>query len=113
MWTSLRTTRDGTEASLMREGRRLPAHRGIPIEVVFNGVPIPCFSGETVATALLAAGTNEFGRTRAGDPRQPLCNMGTCFDCVVVVDGAPLIRSCLTYAKDGMNIDPSEGECDV
>lgn len=93
----------------MPRSRRLDAHRGKPIEINFNGGPITCFEGETIATALLAEGINEFGTTRAGAPRQPLCNMGTCFDCAVVVDGTPLTRSCLTYVADGMDIATSEG----
>lgn len=89
--------------------RRLDAHRGVPVEFTFNGVAVSCFEGETLATALLADGVTEFDTTRSGAPRQPLCNMGTCFDCVVVVDGAPLTRSCLTYAVDGMNVESSRG----
>ena len=91
------------------EARRLDAERGVPVEISFNGRPVPCFDGETVATALLADGVTEFGTTRSGAPRQPLCNMGTCFDCVLVVDGAPLTRSCLTYAVDGMTTESSRG----
>ncbi|GAB3124967.1 (2Fe-2S)-binding protein [Glaciibacter psychrotolerans] len=89
--------------------RRLDAQRGVPIEITFNGAVVSCFDGETVATALLADGVTEFGTTRTGAPRQPLCNMGTCFDCVVVVDSVPLTRSCLTYAVDGMNVESSRG----
>lgn len=77
--------------------------------ITFDGQPVECFEGETLATALLAAGVDEFGTTRDGAPRQPLCNMGTCFDCVVTVDGAPLIRSCLTPAVDGMQVTPTKG----
>ncbi|WP_235496742.1 (2Fe-2S)-binding protein [Leifsonia sp. Root4] len=91
------------------EARRLEAERGAPIEISFNGRPVPCFDGETLATALLADGVSEFGTTRSGAPRQPLCNMGTCFDCVLVVDGVPLTRSCLTYAVDGMTTESSRG----
>lgn len=93
----------------MPNSPRLPATRGTAITITFEGRPVECFEGETVATALLASGVDEFGTTRDGTPRQPLCNMGTCFDCAVTVDGAPLIRSCLTPVRDGMQVTPTKG----
>lgn len=75
----------------------------------FEGTAIPCFEGETIATALLAAGVENFGVTREGTPRAPLCNMGTCFECAVTVDGRPLVRTCLTPARDGMTVQRTEG----
>jgi sarcosine oxidase subunit alpha len=45
---------------------------------------------------------------RNGEPRIPLCNMGTCFECGVTVDGVPLTRSCLTTVRDGMRVETSE-----
>lgn len=93
----------------MMQARRLDAERGRPIRFTFAGRTIDSFEGETVAAALLAAGEGAFGRTRDGDPRQPLCNMGTCFDCAVTIDGAALTRSCLTPAAEGMVVEPAEG----
>lgn len=94
----------------MTDASRIPAQRGTPIEFEFEGDTIEAYEGETVAAALLAAGVEAFGVTRNGDPRLPLCNMGTCFDCVVTIDGEPLTRSCLTDAKDGMNIQKYEAK---
>lgn len=92
----------------MTEASRVPAARGEDIEFDFEGETVPCFAGETVATALLAADVEAFGLTREGAPRLPLCNMGTCFDCAVTVDGQPLVRSCLTDARDGMTVERYE-----
>jgi len=88
----------------MSESSRLPGQRGEAIKFEFDGRSIDCFRGETIATALLAADVHAFNTLPSGGPRQPLCNMGTCFDCSVVVDGAPLTRACLTDAVEGMYI---------
>jgi len=70
---------------------------------------VPCHEGDTVAAALLVAGIHEFGTTRDGDPRQPFCNMGTCFDCAVTIDGRPLIRACITPVRNGMDVTSTKG----
>lgn len=93
----------------MPESKRIPVQRGRSIAITFEGASIPCFEGETLATALLAAGIDDFGITREGTPRAPLCNMGTCFECVVTVDGRPLVRACLTPATDGMAVHRTKG----
>ncbi|GAA1441636.1 (2Fe-2S)-binding protein [Leifsonia poae] len=93
----------------MSESRRLPRERQQPVTVDVDGMPVACFAGETIATVLLADGVTAFA-TRGGEPRQPLCNMGTCFDCSVVVDGIPLTRACLTPVADGMSIRTGQGD---
>jgi len=47
--------------------------------------------------------------TRAGDPRGLFCGMGVCFDCLVIVDGVPGTRACVTWARDGMIISRQAG----
>lgn len=89
-------------------GSRVPAERGAPIEFEFDGETVEAYEGETVASALLAADVPAFGVTREGDPRLPLCNMGTCFDCAVTVDGERLVRACLTDARPGMAVERNE-----
>jgi len=70
-------------ATRLEHGVRRPA--AVAIEV--DGVRVEAYPGESVATALLAAGVRAFRRTPSGAPRGPLCNMGVCFECVVAVDG--------------------------
>lgn len=86
----------------MMTWERKPAPRGRRIGFTFEGRPVTAHEGETLATALLAAGIAAFGTTREGQPRMPLCNMGTCFDCAVTVDGQRLVRACLTEAREGL-----------
>ncbi|ODA90511.1 sarcosine oxidase subunit alpha [Leifsonia xyli subsp. xyli] len=87
----------------------MPVERGDAVEIELDGERLACFGGETVAAALLAAGVYRFGTTRDGEPRQPFCNMGTCFDCAVTIDGRALTRSCLTTVRDGMRVETTRG----
>ena len=36
--------------------------------------------------------------------------MGVCFDCLVVVDGAPNVQGCMTRVRDGMRIETQVGK---
>ena len=72
--------------------------------VTIDGRPVQCFEGETIAAVLLAEQTEAFYRGVDGSPRMPLCNMGTCYECTVTVDGAGLQRACTTPTRDGMDI---------
>lgn len=94
----------------MVRARRLDVTRGKKVEFSFEGAPVEAFDGETIATALLAAGVPAFGVTREGQPRLPFCNMGTCFDCAVRVDGQALVRACLTDVRAGMSVSRQEGK---
>lgn len=85
--------------------------RGKAVNIVFEGRPLDVYEGESVAAALLAEGVTCFRVTaRGGEPRAPYCGMGTCFDCVVVVDGRPNVRSCRIAVRDGMRIERQLGE---
>ena len=66
---------------------------------------IVAYEGETIATALLAAGIMVFRSTGAeGRPRGLFCAAGSCFECRVEVDGEPDVRACMTYARAGMSV---------
>lgn len=86
----------------MVQSRRIPATRGREVAFTFEAQALVAQEGETLAAALLAAGVPAFGLTRDGQPRLPFCNMGTCYDCAVTVDGQRLVRACLTDVRDGM-----------
>jgi len=74
------------------------------IGIFVNDRRTVCYPGESLATALLAAGVREFRRTPSGAPRAVVCNMGVCFDCLVQVDGLGLVRSCLTLVTPDMRV---------
>lgn len=94
----------------MSKAQRLETKRGCELKFTFEGETITAFEGETLASALLAAGVTAFSLTRTGEPRLPFCNMGTCFDCAVRVDGRFLVRACLTDVREGMQVNRQEGK---
>ncbi|MSP05428.1 MAG: (2Fe-2S)-binding protein [Acetobacteraceae bacterium] len=76
----------------------------------FEGTDIIAAEGESVASALLAAGILAVRDTPVGSTsRAPFCLMGVCFDCLVEIDGVPNRQSCLTSVRDGMIITRQRG----
>jgi len=73
------------------------------ITVQINGQPCDVPAGMSVAVAvMLAEGTSRL--SVSGQPRGPLCGMGTCFECRVEIDGRAQRRSCQTLCRSGMEI---------
>lgn len=83
--------------------------RGRPLEVVLDGRPVTAFAGETVAAVLIVDEGLRARRTTGGAARGVYCGMGVCFDCLVVVDGVPNTRACMTLVADGMRIERQDG----
>jgi predicted molibdopterin-dependent oxidoreductase YjgC len=83
--------------------------RGPRVEIVLDGRPVEAYLGETVATVLLAQGEIATRMTVNGEPRGIFCGMGVCFDCLVVVDGVPNTRACMTWVRDGMQVSRQDG----
>ncbi|WP_037494171.1 (2Fe-2S)-binding protein [Solirubrobacter soli] len=84
---------------------RLPVERGPAVTISLDGRAVTAYEGETVATVLFAEGIIAVRTTAAGEPRGVFCGMGVCFDCLVVVDGLPNTRACMTPVVDGMRIE--------
>jgi aerobic-type carbon monoxide dehydrogenase small subunit (CoxS/CutS family) len=79
-----------------------------PITIVVNGEKVSCASPITVAALLISKlGTHQFRKTGTGKARGIFCGMGTCFDCLVTIDGQENVRACMTHLKDGMRIETS------
>jgi predicted molibdopterin-dependent oxidoreductase YjgC len=73
--------------------------------IAFDGRQVPAAPGQTVAAALWAAGVRSWRTTRdGGAPRGLFCGIGTCFDCLITVDGTPNQRACLVPARPGMTV---------
>ena len=78
--------------------------------IYHDGTPIPAKSGEPVAAALLAAGVRVFRETpKKKAPRGVYCGIGRCTDCVMIVDGEPNVRTCVTPARAGMQVRTQKG----
>ncbi len=79
------------------------------ITFTFNGNPIQCEEGQSIAAALINSDQRELRKTRFGDePRSIFCGIGICFDCVVVINGVANQRSCLIEAHDGMKVESAQ-----
>jgi len=76
----------------------------------FDDLPVEGRPGEPIAAALFAAGIRVL-RTmpRFGDQRGGFCMIGRCTDCMVVVDGLPNIRACVTPVAAGLDVRTQRG----
>jgi D-hydroxyproline dehydrogenase subunit gamma len=77
------------------------------LTVTINGAPIVVRSGTTVAVAMAMAG--QACRTSvSGEPRGPLCGMGSCFECRVAINGRPHRLGCQVPCEAGMDVGTDE-----
>jgi aerobic-type carbon monoxide dehydrogenase small subunit (CoxS/CutS family) len=83
--------------------------RGAAVTIDINGKPVTAYLGESVATALLSEEIVAMRTTTLGESRGVFCGMGVCFDWLVVVDGKPNTRACMTWVKEGMDIRTQDG----
>lgn len=80
------------------------------ITFTFNGVELTAREGQSVAAALIAHSERITRLTRtAGKPRGIFCGIGVCFDCLIIIDGQPNQRSCITEVKAGMVVAVQDG----
>ena len=80
------------------------------VGIVADGREVRVPAGLTVATALIDLGVTAFRRSASGEPRGPVCGMGTCYECRVTIDGVAHRRACLVPVADGMHITTADGE---
>ena len=81
--------------------------------ITVDGAPLPAYQGETLAAAMLAAGRRVFRLApRTGSPRGLFCGIGVCYDCLMVVDGRPNVRACMTPVSEGMRAEIQRGPAD-
>lgn len=80
--------------------------RGKSLTITVDGKPIQSFEGETIASALLAAGITTFRLShKHKEPRGLYCGMGICYECLVTINGIHAQRACVTLVEDGMQIE--------
>ena len=76
----------------------------------FDGRDVPVLEDDTVASALYRAGVRTFSRSLKYHRRRGLyCGTGECPNCLITVDGIPGVRSCVTDAREGMEVDREGG----
>ncbi len=73
----------------------------------FEGTPVEAFVGDTIGSALFAAGRRVFSRSfKYHRPRGLLCCSGSCANCMMQVDGVPNVRVCVEPVRDGARVRP-------
>ena len=83
------------------------------VRLLVDGEAITALEGEPIAAALIAADRRVFRYTaKRNEPRGVFCALGRCTDCVMVVDGCPNVRTCVTPVRDGMVIETQVGRGD-
>ncbi len=71
----------------------------------FDGRSVSAHPGDTIASALAAAGVNIISRSfKYHRPRGLLCCAGHCPNCLVQVGDEPNVRACQRPAEHGMNV---------
>jgi len=75
----------------------------------WSGRPQEALAGETIASALFAAGIRIFGHHAKDGAAQGLfCANGQCAQCLVLADGVP-VKSCMELVRPGARIEPVDG----
>ncbi|MDA8017345.1 MAG: (2Fe-2S)-binding protein [Thermoanaerobaculia bacterium] len=78
------------------------------LRITVDGEPVTVPDGANLAPVLLERGA-VFRRSVTDLPRQPLCAMGTCFECRVTVDGMPNVRACRIVCRADMVVETETG----
>jgi predicted molibdopterin-dependent oxidoreductase YjgC len=90
--------------------KRLDNKSAALVNITIDDKPCTVPAGESVAAAVLASGIR-YTRTSpiSGLPRAPLCLMGVCYECLMIIDGRSSQRACQTIVAEGMNIKIQQG----
>ena len=89
----------------MSGGRFIDLGGRAQVTFTFAGQSVTAFAGDTIAMALWAAGERPLRASSVdGAPRSMFCNMGICYECLVVVDGVTM-RACTTVVRDSMRVE--------
>jgi predicted molibdopterin-dependent oxidoreductase YjgC len=98
----------------LRVGADVGVERGPRIDLLVDGESVMAYEGETVAAALMASGIRVLRTTLgSGEARGVFCGMGTCYDCLMVIDGEPSQRACMVPARDGMAVRTQAGSSEA
>jgi len=99
------------------EGNRIKNHpilghlkEGERIKINVDGKEIWGYKNEMIAATLLANGISSFRKTKKyHESRGIFCAIGRCTDCIMMVNGTPNVRTCITPLEEGMVIKTQKG----
>jgi sarcosine oxidase, subunit alpha len=87
-------------------GPRERIDRSRPVHFYFSGRLQEGYQGDTIGSALFAAGRRIFSRSfKYHRPRGLLCCSGHCPNCLMTVDGVPNVRVCTEPLRDGARVE--------
>jgi sarcosine oxidase subunit alpha len=87
-----------------RQGEAIRRDR--PIRFRFERRTLSAFEGDTVGSALAAAGVTITGRSfKYHRPRGLHCMTGSCPNCLMQIDGIPNVRACTEPVREGMRVE--------
>lgn len=80
------------------------------VTFTYDGRTLEGKEGEPIAAALRVAGVMAHRYTqKTHEPRGVFCAIGRCTDCVMIVDGKPNVRTCITPLEEGMAVETQYG----
>ena len=83
------------------------------VTIHLDGEAIAAPRGGTLAAVLLSRGVLATGTAPAsGAARGPYCMIGTCFGCLIEIEGAGDRRACLTPVREGLRVRRRAGPRD-
>jgi len=87
----------------------LPTPDRPKVPFTWKGQPLEALEGETLSSALFAAGVRVFGHhAKDGAAQGIFCANGQCAQCLVLADGIP-VKSCMELVRPGVRVEPVEG----
>lgn len=98
-------------------GTRITEHPilGVPqkgrlVNFTYDGQKIQGYEGEPIGSGIKSGGNFDSPLHEEGAyARGIFCAIGRCTDCVMVVDGVPNVRTCVTPLKAGMKVQTQYG----
>lgn len=80
------------------------------VSFYFDGEMVEGIEGEPIAAALRAMGVMIHRYSNKNlEARGVFCAIGRCTDCVMIVDGKPNVRTCVTPLTEGMRVETQYG----
>lgn len=83
------------------------------INFTFNNKPVYGYSGDTIASALIALGITKLSSSiELKRARGFYCAIGNCASCNMIVNGVPNVRTCITTLEEGMIVEEQTNKGD-
>jgi sarcosine oxidase subunit alpha len=87
----------------------LPIPSRARVAFTWKDQTVEAMEGETLSSALFAAGVRVFGHhAKDGAAQGIFCANGQCSQCLVLADGVP-VKSCMELVRAGVRVEPVEG----